>query len=335
VLATDFRKSEVEATFMGALRFLFVLGTAFAVAMTCGRAAEHDVKRTFPVQPGCTLQIDTYRGSVIVTESDAAEIAVIVQMEIGGETDADVERVRSGLQLEMNAVGNTVAIRARNPRESRIRWVWRENEQIGLTYRVSVPRTCNVDVKTGTGSITIGNLSGRMKAQAEKGTLFLRYIEGSIDADVETGDVVVSRCSGAASVRLLSGTVRLGTIGGPLMVINHSGDVEVMAARAGGTIATEAGTVTVGFPREIVAETRVTAAGGDVVAKIPADARCRLEARAGFFGAVRCALPVQTTGGASKRKIVGTFNGGGPLISLRAQGGSVKIESAVPWFEEP
>jgi hypothetical protein len=318
---------------MGAPRFLFVLGTIFAVALTCARAAERDVKRTFPVQRGCTLQIDTYRGSIMVTESDASEIAVTVQMEIGGETDADAERVLQGLQLEMNARDNTVAIFARNPRESRIRWFWRENEQIGLTYRISVPRACNVEVKTGTGSITIGNLAGRMKAQAEKGTLFFRQIEGSIDAAVETGDVVVSRCSGAANVRLLSGMARLGTMGGPLDVQNHSGDVEVMAAKAGGTIAVEAGTATVGFPREITAATRVTAAGGDVVAKIPADARCQLEARAGFFGAVQCALPVQSEGGVSRRKIAGALNGGGPVVSL--QGGSVKIESAAPWFDEP
>ncbi|MSU71607.1 MAG: hypothetical protein EXS43_04595 [Opitutus sp.] len=136
------------------------------------RAAERDIRHAFPVQPGCRLKIDSYRGRIEVTESDEPEVKILIHLEIGGETEADARRVLDGLQLDVQARDNAVSIVARNPRETRIRWFWQEAEQIELMYYISVPRQCSVDVKTGTGSITVGRLAGQMAARIEKGNIF-------------------------------------------------------------------------------------------------------------------------------------------------------------------
>src|SRR3954469_11578982 len=90
-------------------------------------AVERDERHVFPVQPGCTLKLDSYRGNVTVTESDDPVVEVAVHFEIGADTEAEGDRMRSALQLELKASGNVVTIFARNPSESRIRWVWHED----------------------------------------------------------------------------------------------------------------------------------------------------------------------------------------------------------------
>src|ERR1043165_257330 len=135
------------------LFFVFAGLAAFA------RGAERDEEYAFSVQPGCTLKVDSYRGAVLVAEGDAPQITLAVHMEIGADTEAEAERMRAQLQLEVRQAGNIVTVCARKPSETRIRWVWNDDRQIDLTYRITVPRHCDVDVQVINGSITVSSLT--------------------------------------------------------------------------------------------------------------------------------------------------------------------------------
>lgn len=290
------------------------------------RGAEHDVREVFAVEPGCTLRIDTYRGEIEVTESDEPTVVVAVHMEVGGETDAAAQRVLDGLQLQLEEVDNVVTVRARNPRETRARWVWREDEQVGLFYRITVPRACNVEVKNARGDVTIGRVEGRVAVEVKTGTVFLRGVNGDADADVGEGDLVISRCTGDVKARVGSGKIRTGLIGGAADLKAASGSVEVMAVRGGIRAQATAGDVTVTFPRDMRAGAALKSSGGDVFVRIDPAADCVVQATS-KWGEVRCALPLAVApNGRGKRKLHGTLNVGGPAIVLHADGGDVRIE---------
>jgi hypothetical protein len=178
---------------MSILARVFVLWLA---VLASARATEREVIRKFSVQPGCTLRIDTHRGRVIVEEKDTTKIALTLYLEtdVGGH---EAQLVLDGVEFEAKQEGNTVSVRARNPRVSRALWVWQKDRQVDLDYKFTVPRQCSVDVTVGQGSITVGNLTGQHRARLDSGTIFFRRIEGGIDARVETGTIIVSRCSGA------------------------------------------------------------------------------------------------------------------------------------------
>lgn len=296
-------------------------------------AAEREVRHAFPVQPGCTLKIDTYRGMITVTESDEAMVRVSIQMQVGGDTEADAARVLAGLQLDVEARERMVSIFARNPRETRARWVWREDEQVGLFYRITVPRHCHLEVKNGNGDLTVGRLQGRMSARVQTGTVFFRGVDGSVDATVGQGDIVISRCSGPVKAVLAQGLIRMGTIGGPLDLTNASGSAEVMWAKSAVQGKVTAGHLRVGLGREIAQDSALTASGGNILARIDATADCEIQASS-KWGRVNCELPLVTEPGRNgKRKLFGRLNRGGPLVALRADGGNVTIEAGAPPFE--
>lgn len=318
---------------MGA-RSLFVWLGFTLLPLSAGQAAEREFARTFPVEPGCTLKLDTYRGSITVVESDQPEVKVSLQMQLGTDNEEDAARAYAALELEATSVNNTVTLRARNPRETRVRFVWNDKHQIDLAWRISVPRRCHVDAVTLNGGITIGNLSGRIAARTERGTIFLKRIDGSAEAETETGDVVISRCSGAVKARVLRGTIRVGTIGGRADLKTSTGDIDVLAARAGITASAEAGDVYVGFPRDTAGAANITASGGSIYAKIDPAANCSVAASS-VWGRVESLLPMTIESGADgKRKLTGRLGRGGPALTFHANGGHVKITPGETYFEE-
>lgn len=312
----------------------FLLSLFLAGGASLGRAAEREFKQNFPVQPGCTVKIDTYRGIVMIAESETPtdEVKVSLHMEIGADTEEEADRLRDALQLEAKAEGNVISLRARNPRETRVRFVWNDKYQMELTWRITVPRQCHVEAKNINGSITVGNLAGHIKAQVDKGSVVLKAIDGSVEASTQFGDVVLSRCSGSVKVRVLKGLIRVGTMFGPVDLKNTTGDVEVMAAYSEIHALAEAGEATIGFPKERKGEAVITTSGGSIRAKLAPLANFTIDASA-VFGKVESRLPLTvTSGGVGKRSLTGTLGTGGAPIVLRASGGSVRIVSGDDFF---
>ena len=313
---------------------LLSLGFAFGSVAPVG-AADREFTRTFPVHLGCTLQLDTYRGSIAVVESDQSEVQVTLHMEIGSGNAEEAERVFGAVQLEAAEANNTVTVRARNPGETRVRFVWNDKYQIDLAWRITVPRRCNVDLATHSGGITVGSLTGQVRARTETGTVFLKRIDGAVEASTEVGDVVISRCSGAAKVRVLRGMIRVGTMGGFTDLKNTTGDVEVLAARGGITASAEAGDVLVGFPRDTAGDAHLSTSGGSIHVKIDPAANCTVNASS-VWGRVESLLPMTVVSGANgKSKLAGRLGQGGPVLTFHANGGHVKIAPGDTFIEEP
>ncbi len=290
-------------------------------------AAERTVKRSFPVQPGATLKVDTYRGGIIVEETDESAVRAEVRIELATEDETQANQSIEALKLEMEQVGNEVRVRARNPRESRVLFAWEEKQRLELTFRIFVPRSSNVDLATLDGGVTVGNLAGRVVAHTRAGTIFCRKIDGTINATVDAGEIVISRCTGAVELRVQRGNIRTGTIFGPAELSNDSGDIEVLSAQGGVHATTSAGDVTVGFQKGFSGDTTVKASGGNIFVKVDPLAALTVEATTSW-GRVQTTLPFAVeAGGEGKSAFSGKLNGGGPAVRLHAAGGHVKLEA--------
>ncbi len=303
---------------------------AFAVV---ARAAERDLTRTFAVEPGCTLKVELYRGRISVEEGDAPEVRVAVHADIGADTDQEAERAGRALQIDAEANGNTVSVRVRNPAETGWHFVWNDPGQIDIVCRISVPRRCNVTLRTGQGGIMVGDLAGRVSVRTEAGNIFIRRIEGTVDAATESGDVILSRCLGATTLRTLRGVIRAGTLGARANLTNVTGDIEVMEARAGITAYAEAGDVTIGFPRDFTGDANIRTSGGSITAKIDPAANAAVAASS-IWGHVENKLPlVVDPGGNNRSRLSGRLNRGGPLLTFHANGGNVNFTPGETLFE--
>jgi hypothetical protein len=310
-------------------RLLLVL---LAGAPLVARAVDRDEERTFPVQPGCTLKVDFYRGNIDVQESDAAEITVVVHTSLAVASEARADQLQAALGLEIRQEGNTLIVRARDPSGTGVRLVWKDDPPVDLDCRILVPRRCDADLRTRVGAITVGNLTGRIVAHTTKGNLFLRRIDGTIDAAAREGDVIISRCSGAVAAVTGLGTMRVGTLGGHAVLKNSGGDIEVLEAHAGFEATADAGDVTVGLPNDFTGEAKIRTAYGNIFAKIDPAANCVVRASS-FWGHVENRLPLAVEAGRDgTRQLAGRLNHGGALVTLHANGGHVFLQKGDTYF---
>jgi len=308
---------------------LILLGPVAAGAM------ERDIVRKFPVQPGCAVRLDTFRGAITVTEADTAEVRVAIHIAIGADEPKEAEALLRSLELTIEPRGAAIEVNARDPQQSRPRFVWNDKKQLEPTYRITVPRRCDLDLRTRAGMIIVGNVEGVVKGWTGAGDVFFRHIRGSADAHTEAGDVVISHCDGpiAASTRL--GTIRIGVAAGRCTVTNTSGDVEIQEAKSDVEVYAEAGTASVNFGRGFEGHAKIKTSGGPIVTALDPNVACEVDAASSLFAHVYTRLPLTFLQGRSgDRRLVAVQNGGGHRIELRASGGDVRIVRGDSKFDD-
>jgi len=176
------------------------------------------------------------------------------------------------------------------------------------------------------GGIKVGDLRGDMKARTETGTIFFRRIDGNVDAQAESGDVVVSRSTGSVNLRTVVGNVRIGMVGGHARLETVNGNIELQTAHGVVEANATEGDIDAGFAT-ITGQSRIVTKVGNITATMNPSESFSIEAKA-RWGKVRNQLALTTNkGGSGRRHLNGDYNGGGPLIELKASGGSVSISS--------
>jgi hypothetical protein len=313
-------------------RSLLVLGLLFMALAPAGRAMDRVEQRSFllPAQGG--VRIDAYRGLINVVPGAGHEVRITVRARSEKKDEKGARRALEALQLEMRRHGDDIVVTARNPRETGVLFFWEDHTKLDLRFEITVPATCNLDLKTDDGGIMVGSLAGTMRARTDVGTIFFRQIDGSVDASANSGNIVVSRCSGPVTLRTVRGDVQIGTVGGRAVLETVNGDISVQTARAPIEAKAADGNVTAGFAT-IDGGSRISTAIGNITATVNPEAGCSIRATS-QWGKIYSKLPVQAeAGGNGRSKLVGEYNGGGPLIELAASGGYVKIKPGEPLFD--
>lgn len=312
---------------------------AFVMLLTAsaGLAGVRVEERTFSTSGPPRLKIAAYRGAITVESSEGNEVRVKVTATTPLEQDA-AARALGRLQLDWQQEGNVVTLKAANPRETRVRFLWQDDNQLDVSITVTVPRACSLDLASGDGGIRVGDVTGSVDVKTGAGTVFCRHIDGGLTVQDGHGDVIVSACTGDVDLSAAQGIIRTGPIGGKATMTTVNGDIEILSVSGGLVARADAGDVTVGIPRNFSGKASLRADGGDVNLKIDPSANVDLTASS-VWGRVRMVstgrpdLPLVTeSGGLGRHSLVARVNAGGIAIEARASGGHVNLTGEVPPF---
>lgn len=163
------------------------------------------------------------------------------------------------------------------------------NFSVKVKFFIYVPEEFNMDLNTAGGSIKIEDLTGNIEAQTSGGSISLGDIVG--DVDVHTS----------------GGSIRVDSVYG-----------EIDADTSGGSISVE-------FKKQITENAKLSTSGGSITAILPDD--IELDISASTSGG-RVSSEFDVDGRVKKQSIKGRINGGGPDLTLRTSGGSVRIKKA-------
>lgn len=312
---------------------LLVCAIGFVLTVPVLHAVQRVEQWVYPVQPGSTLKVDTYRGLINVLPEGVDEVKVTVGMSIDTDRINEAREVMEGFELKATTVEKELQLVARNPRDSNVRFEWTKQPRPTVEITIHVPKNMHLNLTTSDGNLTVGNLDGSVRARADMGTIFLRRIEGDVDARTNFGDVIVSRCMGKVDLRSMQGSIRVGTVGGRATLETVSGDIEIMSAYAEVMAETEEGNVSAGFA-QVPAASKIRTAVGNIFARVNPDQAFSLQASSTWGRVISKFTSNGATGERSSRsRLADQHNGGGPLIKLKASGGNVTIEPGEPLFE--
>jgi DUF4097 and DUF4098 domain-containing protein YvlB len=274
------------------------------------------IEKTFDVTPGGTFSLTTNQGAIHVEGWDRPEVKV--RIEFSGQ-----ERYFDDISVTMNENPTGIDVKVEVPRET-FR-LFGSSPRVRLSFSVMTPREYNVNVRTAGGSVSVSGIDGDIKGNTSGGSIRAEELSGTIDLRTSGGSV---RSSG------VNGKISLKTSGGGITVENASGILDVKTS--GGRIdlkevdaMVEASTSGGGIELSLAGENRgisLRTSGGGIKVVLPENITANLSARTSG-GGVSSDLPVMVQGSVGKTSLEGTINGGGPDITLRTSGGSIRIQS--------
>jgi hypothetical protein len=273
---------------LGFILVAVLLGHSFAT--TEPAVIERAITKTFPAAPGGVFHLETGGGKIDLQSSSTDKVVTIHAKEkIHADNEANADEILKRLTLSFAQQGNNIVARAKyeGARSLFHSGSW---PPVQVDFVVSVPASFSVELDSGGGRVTVGDLAGPVRARTGGGELNLGRISGEVEAS-----------TGGGSVRIesVANTLRASTGGGSLRAV-------ISGALKG--------------------DSEVQTSGGSIHLTVDRTAAFTLDAVASGSNVDIYGLPITVAvGGPGRGQLAGSVNGGGPLLKLRSSNGSIEV----------
>ena len=254
-------------------------------------------RETFGVRTDAALEVTMEDADIIVESTTGSTIEVSVYVDADEEFAMELFR---DMDFDVALHNNTVRVEAHDAERGFATW----DDHADVVTVVSVPRSMDIDVRTGGGDILAGEFEGAVALRSADGDILLdAALGGELEVHTSDGDIIVGRIEAAsARVRTGDGDVLLSLVDAPLSVSSGDGDVQVSLVGAHETgVATGDGDVTLFVPEGLSAEFVIDAEDVDLSSAF------------------------EVLGSLRRGVFRGALNGGGPTIEVRTGDGTVAI----------
>ncbi len=328
-----------NGTFSRRSACLSILTTVAWLALTpcaMAQANEGAFDRTLQVNGPVDLSIQSGSGHIRVVPGAADSVRISARLRasnswLSGDVTSRIREIDKNPPIVQT--GNTIRV-GQFANEDIAR-------HISISYDVTVPAETTLAARTGSGSVEVGDLRRAVDAHSGSGGITIGRVAGavtantgsgsinvaggaSLDAHSGSGSIEATAVGGAIKARTGSGTVHIAQAGkGDVDVSSASGSVEVTGVNGAARVSASSGSVLVeGRP---AGSWTVSSSSGGVTLRLPQDAAFDLDARASS-GRIDSAHPVTMTGVMDRGHVQGKVRGGGPLVSVHASSGRIRIE---------
>ena len=308
------------------IRF-FVIGLLSVSAALARDPIERVVQKSFAVEPGGLLKVETQGGDITVKPGAGNEVVVVARQKIRAKNDAQADELLQKLQFDISQSGNDVTATAKyEKRPSGLKFrFW---PPVQVSFEVIVPERFDTQLGTSGGDIVIGDLAGAMRVGTSGGDIKIGRIDGTVQASTSGGDIELRESSGSAKLDTSGGDVEVGRVVGDAKITTSGGDIDVEAVEGSLSAHTSGGDVKARINGTLAADCSLGTSGGDVEVTLDKNAAFHLDAATsgGDVDADGLTITIER-GGIGKSRLVGAVNGGGPKLKLRTSGGDIEIHT--------
>jgi len=169
-------------------------GLGFLMAGAVQSSDFKEVHRTLTLDPDGRLEIHTYKGSITVKTSAAAEVQISARIEPDGDDRWDREKVEE-TQIRISGGGHSVEVKSDYDEVRHHRFLGLFGGDGGslpfVHYTVVMPGTARLEIEDYKSETKISDLKGDLKLHTYKGSVSARGLEGAAQIKTYKGDIHV------------------------------------------------------------------------------------------------------------------------------------------------
>jgi len=294
-----------------------------ALAAAGAYAAEEFINKTFTVEPGGKLTVESDYGSIDVRADGGSEVRIQVRIHKDSWSSRKIKRFMERFEVDFNKTGNDVTVRAED-REEHTGW-FSGSRTPEIQFIISVPKIYHVDLATSGGSIRVGDLEGSAVAETSGGGLHFGNIKGPVDGHTSGGSIEIAGCAGTLDVETSGGGITVGSTQGDVRARTSGGSIDISETYGSVQAETSGGGISATFRKNPIKDCSLETSGGGIKVAGPADLHVDLDAETSG-GRVSTDFPVTLTGEIDPQHLVAALNGGGPRLILRTSGGGIRVQ---------
>jgi hypothetical protein len=251
------------------------------------------------------ISLYTFDGSVEIRSWDRSE--VLIEIEKRGQDPEAVAKI----EVVAEQTGDRIQVEARRPGGA-TRFVGIGSFTSPSARLVAtVPRTVQLVVRTGDGSIVADRVGGRVELRTGDGSIHVVETSGELLAESGDGSIEIEDASGRVEARTDDGSVRLSGVPGGVRI--RSGDGSVVVRVRAGAVMTD--------------DWMIATSDGSVSIELPDGFSAEIEAEPGSDSRVRSELTLSNAVGGTReqRTLRGVLGEGGHRLTVRTGDGSIRL----------
>jgi DUF4097 and DUF4098 domain-containing protein YvlB len=304
--------------FRWGLMFIIILcGTVFAFC------AEEKISKTFQVNPGGKLVLETSLGCIEVKTESGNTLRVEILIHKDSWSDERMKRFLKDFDIEFSQNGNDVSVRAEYEKGYHHWFSGSKNPEVNFV--IVVPKVYNLDLQTSGGWIKIADLEGNAVCETSGGSLDFGHIKGTVDGHTSGGAIQVAGCEGTLDVETSGGSISVGSTKGDIRANTSGGSISIDETYGSVQAETSGGSISAHFNQNPLKDCFLETSGGWITVSGPNDLHVDLDAETSG-GHIYTAFPVTLSGEINPQSMLAKINGGGPRLHLRTSGGNIRVE---------
>lgn len=246
-----------------------------------------------------SLKVHTDGGSINVQGGGPQAITYTVRKRVRAGSEEDARRALASFRITSGVRNGMAVLEGSN--ESR------HMHDFSADFTVNTPRDLeSVRAETDGGSVSVGNIAGRVNAQSGGGSVKLADITGPVTAETGGGSVDVNNVSGELNLQTGGGSIKVNGAKAKLVASTGGGTITIGDAQQAVTIQTGGGSIQV---QNCGGQVRASTGGGSI-----------------DVGDVAGGAEVETGGGsiklASAKGWVSAQTGGGSIQLMKLMSGA-------------
>lgn len=179
--------------------------------------------------PGSTLLLDTQNGNIEVTSWDKEEAKIEATKKVYAPSEKEATNILEQINIDISTRGNKVIIETKVPKMRIMRFyiigVDISYNNIGVSYRITVPKEANLILRTNNGRIAVSQINGDVEAKTNYANIEIRYVKGNVNLKTYNGEVYLESVQGNIEGETQYARMGISNIEGDIKAKNYNGSI--------------------------------------------------------------------------------------------------------------